>query len=143
MNDFITTYDEWYEEYKKNRDEVWIIAHLTDDRTIYFNDFAVWLKIKDLCESDKLFVKKIQFQFRSHIVDANIGDCEGVYLIRCVKGMMGGESRDYYVVGEVISNLVYKDMWLTPELFVEESFEDTVDNCFEEAIIYQYDKGKI
>ena len=75
MTDFITTYDEWYEEYKKDRDKVWILAHLTDGRIIYFEDFSVWLKIKELCSSEDIYVKEIQFQFRSNVVDAGIGDC--------------------------------------------------------------------
>jgi hypothetical protein len=143
MTEFITTYDDWHEEYKKDRDKVWVIAHLTDDRTIYFDDFSVWIKIKDLCSSENVYIKEIQFQFRSNVVDAGIDDPEGVYLIRCVKGTMGAKSRDYYIVGEVNSGLVYKHMWLIPELFIEESFEDTVDNCFEEAIIYQDGRKKI
>ena len=143
MTDFITTYEEWYEQYKKDRDKVWLIAHLTDGRSVYFDDFSVWLKLKSVCSEENIYVKEIQFQFRSNVVDAGISDCEGVYLIRSVKGMMGGESRDYYVVGEVNSDLVHKDMWLIPELFIEESFEDTVDNCFEEAIIFRDGKRKI
>jgi hypothetical protein len=34
-------------------------------------------------------------------------------------------------------------MWLTPELVEDNSYEDDLNNCFEEALIYQNGKKSI
>jgi len=143
MDDFITTHKEWYKEYQKDREKVWIIAEFSDDSKIYFSEHSVWLKIKDICKEKRLSITQLQLQFRSHVVDVEIDGADAIYLIRSIKGQLGGQSRDYVTVGKVQSNSVKKDMWLIPELIIEETFEETIDKCFEEAIIYQYGKEKI
>jgi len=143
VNNLITTHEEWYEEYQKDRGKVWIITELSDDGKIYFSEYKTWLKVKELCEEQQLSVSRLQLQFRSHVVDVEIEGAEALYLIRSVRGSLGGESKDYMTVGKIKSDSVKKDMWLIPELIIEETFEETIDNCFEEAIIYQHGKEKI
>jgi len=55
-------------------------------------------------------------------------------------GQMGSDSKNYFTSGKVSKGKVYKKMWLIPELIVEKEFEDDVEDCFSEAIIY--DKKK-
>ena len=47
-------------------------------------------------------------------------------------------TKDYYTIGKLVDGVVLKSRWLTPELIVEEKIEDSLDNCFEEAIIYNH-----
>ena len=75
-------------------------------------------------------------QFRSHEVTIDVEDAEAVYLVRSVMGQMGGESRQYYTTGRLEGGKMHKKMWLTPELIVEKELTDEIDECFEEAIIY-------
>ena len=74
------------------------------------------------------------------MIEEDVDGAEGVYLVRSVMGQIGGDSSNYYVIGRVVGDKVLKTSWLTPELIQEENFEDTLDNCFEEAIIYQHEK---
>jgi len=55
---------------------------------------------------------------------------------------VGASSRDYYTIGKLIKGVVHKSMWLTPEIIVDQTYEDELENCFEEAVIYNHDKGK-
>lgn len=143
MNDFITSHDEWYKEYQGDREKTWVVTEFSDNSKVYFSEHKDWLKIKALCKEKRLSITKLQLQFRSNVVDIEIGGVDAIYLIRSVKGLLGGDSKNYLTVGKVQSNNVKKDMWLIPELIIEETFEETIDNCFEEAIIYQYGKEKI
>ena len=51
-------------------------------------------------------------------------------------GQMGGQTKNYFTTGLVNGDKVEKKMWLTPELVVDKEYEDEIENCFEEAIIY-------
>jgi len=140
MNSYITTHDQWLEEYRKDKRAIWVRALLSDGREIYFKDYDTWHDIKKTCSERCLSVEKIKLQYRSHIIEVDTNGVEGVYLVRSVMGQIGGDSKNYYTIGCVIDGKVRKSMWLTPELIEEENIEDTLDNCFEEAIIYHYEK---
>jgi hypothetical protein len=49
---------------------------------------------------------------------------------------MGGTSRDCYTIGVINGDKAKKTMWLTPELIEDSSYEDDLNSCFEEALIY-------
>jgi len=55
-------------------------------------------------------------------------------------GQMGGDTKHYFTTGKVLNDKVEKKMWITPELIVDKEYDDEIENCFEEAIIY--DKTK-
>jgi hypothetical protein len=55
-------------------------------------------------------------------------------------GQMGGETKQYYTTGIIRNNKVEKKMWLTPELILQKEYEDEIEECFEEAIIYDQAK---
>ena len=55
---------------------------------------------------------------------------------------MGGDSKHYYTVGIIKGDVVHKKMWIIPELIEEKSYEDDIDACFEEGIIYNDQKTK-
>ena len=50
-------------------------------------------------------------------------------------GSMGAKSRNYLTYGKINGDKVKKQMWIIPELVVEKTYDDIIDNCFEEAII--------
>jgi len=84
----------------------------------------------------------IKLQYRSNVIEVETKDCDGVYLVRSILGEVGGGVKNYYTIGALKDDIVYKGRWLTPELIEEEKVEEGLDNCFEEAIIYRYDKRK-
>ena len=129
------------QEFKKvirgaGENEVFINVQLSNGRDIYFSDYDDWLKVKQICSSEGLELIKLALQFRSHLEEVDITDADAVYLVRSVMGQIGQRSKDYLTTGALVDGVVHKKMWLTPELIVEKEYEDTIEGCFEEAMIY-------
>ena len=116
--------------------EVFINVELSNGRDVYFSDYDNWLKIKSICSSEDLTLSRLALQFRSHLEEIDIANAEAVYLVRSVMGQIGERSKSYLTTGTLINNVVHKKMWLTPELIIEKEYEDTIEGCFEEAMIY-------
>ena len=138
MADFITSHEEWLPEYRKNKYAIWIRVVLSNGQEIYFSDYNIWYDIKSKCEGEKLSINCVKLQYSSNVVEIDTSDNDAVYVVRSLKGQIGGETSHYYTVGILRGDVVYKSMWLTPEMIAEEKEEDTLDNCFEEAIIYNH-----
>ena len=142
MNDFITTHDAWICEYRKDKRAIWIRVCLSNGKEVYFKDYKQWLKLKEVCEDECLSVYTIKLQYRSHVVEVDTKNSDGVYFVRSILGEVGGSVKNYYTIGTLDDDVVSKGRWLTPELIEEENIEEGLDNCFEEAIIYNHDKRK-
>ena len=138
MTNYITTREEWLKEYRKDKTSIWVRAVLSDGREIFFREYKTWLSIKETCISDSLSVCMIKLQYKSHLEEIDVSNAEAVYLVRSIKGQIGGSTREYYTVGKLVNGIVLKSKWLTPELVEEEKTEETLDNCFEEAMIYNH-----
>jgi len=138
MDQYTTTRDQWLIEYRKDKEAIWIIAVLSDGTEVYFKEYKTWMSLKDTCDSENLYIHSIRLQYRSHVVESDTEDAEAVYLVRSVKGQIGGRTSQYYTIGTLKDGMMCKTRWLIPELAEEEKFEETLDNCFEEAIIYNH-----
>jgi hypothetical protein len=132
----------WLEKYRTNKDAIWIRGVLTNGEEFYHDTFDAWLSVKDKCQNEGLFVNELSLQYRSHKVDIDLSDAEAVYLIRSVMGKFGGKSKDYYTTGTLKNGKVYKNMWVLPELVVEKELIDDIEECFEEALLYDPKKTK-
>ena len=130
------TDQEWLSRYRSNKDAIWIKCKLTDDRQFYHDDFKGWLEIKDICDTDGVFVKELKLSFRSHEVSVDLDDAEAVYLIKSVMGQIGADTKHYYTTGVLKEGIVYKQMWLIPELVIDKEFEENIEECFRQAVIY-------
>jgi len=126
----------WIEHYKRNKNAVWIKCTLSDNDEKFIDNFNQWIELKDRCKKENLSLKRLSLQFKSHEVELNINDCDGIYLIRSVMGSLGSESKNYYTFGRINGDNVHKQMWVTPELIMTDEYTDSIKNCFEEAIIY-------
>lgn len=135
---YIIGVDEWRKVYASgsNHKIVWIVLETSDNNTVYLDSYSKWLTFKTYCEEKKLKINNIGLQYKTNLIKTDTSGKKGVYLIRSVKGQMGGTSRDCFTIGIVNGNKVNKTMWLTPELVEDSSYEDDLENCFEEAIIY-------
>lgn len=129
--------DKWIERYRTNKQAVWIRCKLTNGEEFNFDKFEGWIQIKDKCEKENLFLSELYLQYRSHkaTIDIDSG-LDGIYLIRSLLGAIGSDSKEYYTVGIIKGSKVSKKMWITPELILDKEYEDEIENCFEEAIIY-------
>lgn len=134
----IIGFENWQQYYlnSKNSKNIWIFVQTYDDTDIYLEHYQDWLDFKTYCLENNIVIKNIGLQYKSHLVKTYSGDADAVYVIRSVKGQMGGTSRDCHTIGIVYGNDVKKTMWLTPELIEDSSYVDTLENCFEEALIY-------
>jgi len=136
------TDQEWLSRYRSNKDAIWIKCKLTDDRQFYHDDFKGWLQIKDICDTDGVFVKELKLSFRSHEISVDIDDAEAVYLIKSVMGQIGADTKHYYTTGVLKEGIVYKQMWLIPELVIDKEFEENIEECFRQAVIYNDQEKK-
>lgn len=136
------TDQEWLSRYRSNKDAIWIKCKLTDDRQFYHDDFKGWLEIKDICDTDGVFVKELKLSFRSHEVSVDLDDAEAVYLIKSVMGQIGADTKHYYTTGVLKEGIVYKQMWLIPELVIDKEFEENIEECFRQAVIYNDQEKK-
>ena len=136
------TDQEWLSRYRSNKDAIWIKCKLTDDRQFYHDDFKGWLEIKDICDTDGVFVKELKLSFRSHEISVDIDDAEAVYLIKSVMGQIGADTKHYYTTGVLKEGIVYKQMWLIPELVIDKEFEENIEECFRQAVIYNDQEKK-
>lgn len=142
MKTFITSYSDWLEEYKKDKYKTWIRAILNNDSEIYLKDYDEWLELKQHCEEKKLCIQKIGLQYRSHSIEIDTSNSDGVYLAKSILGSFGQQAKQTFTVGILKDNIVNKTTWLIPELTQEMSSKDSIENCFAEALIYHYAKEK-
>jgi hypothetical protein len=140
MNNFITKHSDWIEEYKKDTYKIWIRATLSDGIEVYLPEHSDWIRLKEVCKNSSLGIMKVGLQYKSHFVETNTEDTDGVYLIRSLLSSMGGDAKETVTIGKIYGDVVEKSIWVTPELVKEIEEKDTIESCFEEAIIYHYGK---
>lgn len=138
MNSFITSDKEWRSLYSKNRYDIWFIVSLSNDETIYLRNYKEWLLLKNYCESNKYNIVCLKIRYKSHIVSIDTKNSNGVYLVKSILGSLNSKSIDTITSGILKNNIVRKTIWTTPELVEYLSEDDSVDNCFEKALIYNY-----
>jgi hypothetical protein len=141
MKQFIHTHNDWLIEYKKDKTLTWFKVTLSDKLDYYFSNYSDWADIKRICESNKLNVISIGLQYKSNSCNIDTIDADGVYLVRSALGAMGEVTKQTITIGKLYNNIVYKTMWVVPELVEQLNDQDIIENCFEEAIIYN-DKQK-
>jgi hypothetical protein len=128
----ISNYEDWLEEYRKDKSKLWIIVSISSGEEFYFTDYNYWFAIK----SKGLNVTKIKLQYRSNVVEKSFFDCDGVYLIRSVLGRPSEDTIQTMTIGTVIDGIVHKDVFVVPSLVLRDNYKDSLEECFEEAIIW-------
>ena len=128
--------EKFLEHYRQDKTVVWTKIQLTDGTDFFFHKYDTWHGVKRYCKNKNLFIEDFRLQFRSHEVKIDVSDIDGLYFVRSVLGQMGGDSKNYYTVGKIKDGVVSKQLWVIPELVEEKNYEDDIDSCFEEGIIY-------
>ena len=118
----------------------WVNVKFSNGSELYFNQARHWKNIKAKCYKEEIEITSVDLQFRSHCENVYSGSGRGVYLVPTVVGEMGGVSRECITVGVIDGDTVRKKIWTTPEIIEDKSYEDDVENCFEEALVYKNDK---
>lgn len=136
----LSSYAQWLEEYRKDKYKIWIKVSLSNGEERYFCEYKDWYKIKEYCTDNLLNVNEIGLQYRSNYLGIDSKDCDGVYLVQSLVGLMGEQSRKTYTVGKIKGDIVEKQVFMTPELIEDRKEEDPVASCFEEGLLYHNDR---
>jgi hypothetical protein len=126
--------EDWLTEYRKDKFLVWIWVTISDNR-YGFNEYEDWYTIKKMVEEEKSNISMIQIQLRSNIVSVDTSDCDGVYYVRSVLGRFGEESIDTTTIGKIYGADVKKTVWINKGLVQRDTYEDSLQDCFEEACV--------
>jgi hypothetical protein len=94
-----------------------------------------WVSLAARVSKQSIHLTELALQYRSHEEKLDLTGAKGIYLITSAMCSMGGASKNYLTFGKVNGDSVKKQMWIIPELIIEKEYDDTIDNCFEEAII--------
>ena len=130
----------WREVFLKNKRATWLIITLKNNKEYYIRNVEEWRNVKSECENNSTFIDKLTIQFKSHRERIDISDVDGLYFAKSVIGILGADSKNTITIGKIKEGKVHKTMWLIPELIVEKEYEDEIENCFEETIIYDQTK---
>ena len=133
---------EFLKRYRTNKNATWIKVKLSSGEEFFFSKYDEWKIIKTLCSKIGSHVVEFFLQFRSHEIEIDVKDADGVYFVRSIMGQFGGDTKHYYTVGVINGDNVYKKMFIIPELVAEKEYEDDLESCFAEGIIYNVKKKK-
>lgn len=122
-------------------EETWIVCKLANGEDLYSCVIDKISGIKKYCEEQKTHVVSLGLQFRSHTVNKESQNADAVYIVKSVRGQMGGCSTHCVVLGVANDGVVNKDAYCTPELLKIYDSEDKIEDCFEEMLIYNEQKA--
>lgn len=129
-------WSEFYSSDKNNVSKIFIKVKTSDGEHFFFSEYDTWYLIKEYCEKKFVFIEDMHLQFRSNRNIIDIGDCDAVYFVRSALGAIGQPTKNYYTVGILNGDIVHKQMWLIPELILDQEYDDDLSSCFLEALIY-------
>ncbi len=138
----LSSYNDWLVEYRKDKYKIWIKVTLSNNQERYFCDYNDWYNIKKYCKDNTVNIDEIGLQYRSNYLGIDAKNCDGVYLVQSIIGVMGEQSKKTYTVGKIYGDTVEKQVFLTPELIEDRSEKDSVSSCFEEGLLYHYERSK-
>ena len=137
----------WKEYYRNNPDSrknVWIYVKFSNNSVVFLKDIKEWLTIPSYCKQKSLDVHVIGLQYKSHRETIDCSQSDGAYVVTSLRGQLGADAKQCFTLGKIQGDKVLKELWSTPELTREDHFEDSVETCFREALVYnEKTKSKI
>ena len=134
---------EFYRSDPSNTKKIFIKV-MTDDGKHFFlpvssdGDFSGWMEeVKDHCTENSVFIQDLHLQFRTNRIIINVDVADALYVVRSVLGAIGQKTQNFITIGVLVGGELTKSMYRVPELIKEKEYLDTLDNCFDEAIIYR------
>lgn len=127
---------EFYRSDPSNTKRIFIKAMTSDGKHFFCKVYDEWFDVKKHCEENSVFIQDLHLQFRTQRCIIDVTDADAVYVIRSVLGALGQDTKHYFTVGILKDGKMRKSMYVVPELIKEQEYEDTLDNCFDEALIY-------
>jgi hypothetical protein len=139
QNEFLKKYRSLHDD---DRKRVWIILEMSNGDEIFLEEYDQWLTMEEYCRANNVKIDKVKLRYRSHTVEYPTKDCDGVYIVKTAKGMMGGQTVYCYSTGRVCGDKVYRTLWTTPALLEDYKFEDDLQSCIRKAVVIYDEKAK-
>lgn len=140
MTRYIFGLENWKKVYKHSSHEekrnIWIEIKTSDGKEIFLKSYSDWLDFSKYIEEKNVNIDSLILRYKSNLIAVDTTGSSGVYLVKSVKGEFGGTTKQCFTVGVIKDSTVHKTMILTPELLEEQVYEDNIESCFEEAIVY-------
>lgn len=131
---------EFYRSDKSNTGFVFIKVMTTDGEHFFLRKYEEWKDVKKYCEENSVFIQDLHLQFRTNQAIIDVEGADALYVVRSVLGAVGQDTRHFLTIGVLSDGKMMKVMYAVPELIREKEYEDSLDNCFEEALIYNEEK---
>jgi hypothetical protein len=133
--------DEWLRDRYEDSSR-WIV-HLSNGERVIQDDGrpgvtpeSAWLRLQKYCEINKVHIKSMYVQFRSHI-EHMPNDRDGYYFCKAILGEWGAtRAVQMYNIGSVCNNQVEVIKWRIPELIPFGDEVRTIEEC-EKFIIWR------
>lgn len=123
--------DDFIEFYFENNPAWWVV--LNSGETVYQDDGRpgadgpAWLRLKQYCLSNNLYIKDMNIGFRcnKHVLPS---DKDGYYFSKGVRGGFGmPKTHQLFYVGYVENDTLYVTTWKVPEMLPEHTEERILD----------------
>lgn len=142
---YIVGHENWTKAYTDDhdRDRIWVYFRTSNDKEIHLQEYEHWLTVQEYLNNNNLTIVQLGLRYRSHLIKQDTSTSKAVYVVRSVKGEMYGVTKECYTIGLMDDyGKMHKTMWMTPALVEEMKTIDSIDDCFEEAIVYNVRQGK-
>jgi len=136
------------DDFIRDKDQTYWSALLSDGRWVYQDDDRpgevekrAWVRLKQFCEENNLYVTKMRIRFRSHEESMPDGT-DGYFCMNRVLSAYGDPTKKTqggYALGPIIDGKIHAQIWNVPEIIPDElnplSIRD-IDKNNQEAIIW-------
>ena len=141
---YVVGKENWLKLYRdvKYRRKVWIYALTSDDKEIFIDEYEDWPNFQSYIDDRNVDIVKIGLQYKTNLVQHEVGDAEAVYVIRSVKGQLHGSTLQCYTIGLLRDGKVDKRFYIVPSLTPDIKCVDDFEECFKEAFVYNVRQGK-
>ena len=120
MNNIVVGERAWTDIYGSTDERAnasWVRCKLSNGEYIYSSTLHKLNTIKEYCIENNLNIYSIGLQFRSNRIEEKTKDKQAVYIVKSVRGTMGGETRYCITLGTLESDgIVKKVAYCIPEL---------------------------
>lgn len=127
--------DDYTEEYHL-RETYWTVKLsngeyvMQDDNRPGVEPHSAWLRLAEYVRQNRLSIKEMWVQFRSHVESTLPADADGYFFRKCAMGFLFDNSTyGFYLIGYLHNGKVRVQKWKVPELLlVEEEERDPADD---------------
>lgn len=94
------------------------------------NDSSDWLKLRDKCNRENLYITKFNISFRDNYVSMP-DNMDGYFFCKMIRASMGSKNTNFFLVGYLQNEKVRVYKYRCPELIVDSDEYRSVEDCGE------------